>query len=223
MPINKVIITGCPRSGTTALMKLMNTHSDIYITQELSAFTELLTKEKIIKRTELTNLIKLIEEYGSPDFYNHMNFQIVGDKLPDYCLPNYHDYLLSHDLKYIFCLRSCRSFCDSAVRHYNLGIYKSWTSRSYYDASCKWFNYNKSMLDLMFKINPRKYVLVKYENAICDIEEYLKRISKMCNFPIELGNPFKDYYPVRVKAGKDIKLNELSLHAVKLMEIFGYD
>jgi hypothetical protein len=223
MPINKLIITGCPRSGTTAIMKLLNTHSQIKITQELSSFNPFLSQDVIIEKSKDKLINDLIIEHGSPGFYDHLDYSIVGDKLPDYCLPNYHESLLSQDLKYVFCLRNCRGFVDSSVRHFNLGLRSAWNFETYKDASCMWFNYNKSMLDFMFKLRPDQFILMRYEDAVLDIEEYLKRISKICNFPIKLQNPFKDYYPVRVKAGKDIKLNDLSLHAVKLMEIFGYD
>lgn len=124
--INKfIVVGGCPRSGTTLLNILINTHPDIFISNELNIikFNDKLnglfyredsskklkerkkSKKETWKLSDLTSLIpnKSITLYSElfkfiyQDMSNSSSLSLIGDKFPKY----YHDFPNYQNLDFV--------------------------------------------------------------------------------------------------------------------------
>lgn len=94
--MKKIIITGCPRTGSTALVYLLNQSKDVLVTNELAVFhysdqafnktinNEFMVNEAIRsagdKNWNINDIINLRN-----GLIENTNFKFMGDKRPDYC------------------------------------------------------------------------------------------------------------------------------------------
>ena len=96
--MKKIIITGAPRTGTTALGGLLTHSTNVLVTNELGLFEEyprryyerrgaLLRDGTNARYLELKGLTeKDIDNFFIGDFKNKGSLEFIGDKYPDYCL-----------------------------------------------------------------------------------------------------------------------------------------
>lgn len=248
--MTQIIISGCPRSGTTALKSLLNTQYNTCITNELKSyvgdnivFAKRLNskwfkkfsaecKKKNIDPTLFKDYI-IEDKTKTPKYLHSLGYQIVGDKFPSYVLPNYHKKIIElsrTDIKYIFCVRDCRGFISSSLRAYVSGVNpkeNGWVYCTIQEACGHWVKYNKGLQKLIQNIPTANYMIVQYEKAVKDTNKLVKRINKLTNGqwnarPDETTN----YYPVHVDTWKTEHPtidNYLSQDALRLMELYGYD
>ncbi len=247
--MTKIIIMGCPRSGTTALRDLLNTQHNTYLCNELAfysndkqvnfmkrldgkwwkAFSEDCIKDGI-DPDKFRSYIRE-DKLKSIEFLHHQGYEIVGDKFPSYVLPKYHTQMLDAEpngTKFIFCIRDCRAFISSSLRHYKNGSpRKHWVYCTIHEACAHWVQLNRGLIQLTHKLSSKNYIIVKYEDAVHDKEKLLKRIHKLTNNKwYGRIKDASDYYPVNVDAWKTEypKIDHhLSEDALRLMELYGYN
>lgn len=94
--MKKIIITGCARTGSTALVYLLNQSKDVLVTNELAAFhysdqafNKTINNEFVVnearrsagdKNWNINDIINLRN-----GLIENTNFKFMGDKRPDYC------------------------------------------------------------------------------------------------------------------------------------------
>ena len=246
----QIIISGSPRSGTTALKSLLNTQHNTCITNELkfyagddTAFAERLNskffnhfsdecKKKNID-PELFRDYIIEDKTRTPDYLHNLGYQVVGDKFPGYVLKNYHQRIIEHsrhDVKFIFCVRDCRGFISSSLRAYSRGKdpkFNQWVYCTIHEACAHWVKFNKGLLALIQHIPTDNYMILQYEKAVKNNSRLVKRINKLTEGQWTAApDETTGYHPVHVDAWKiehpyiDKYLSE---DALRLMEIFGYD
>lgn len=247
--MTQIIISGCPRSGTTALKSLLNTQHNTCVTNELKfcagnndAFAERLNSswfKKFSNECKKKNIDPelfrdhIIEDKIKTSKYLHsLGYQIVGDKFPGYVLPNYHKKIIElsrKGFKYIFCIRDCRGFISSSIRAYERGVNPKgnvWVYCTIHEACEHWVKYNKGLQALIQHIPSENYIIVQYEQAVRNNAKLVDRISKLTERQWSaLPEETTDYHPVHVKAWEtehpDID-QHLSEDALRLMELYGY-
>jgi len=103
--MKKIIITGCPRTGTTALTSLLYRSTNAVVTNEFLFFhPEAKTKKLVLnsinrslhnKNSHMTRLLKLkgwnienLKDFFEQKFIDN-KIELFGDKAPVYCLKNH--------------------------------------------------------------------------------------------------------------------------------------
>jgi hypothetical protein len=161
-----LIIQGCPRSGTTVLFKLLNSHENIALTKELNL-------NKHIKKRSLTKTYQNI-------FENKKNIEKViyfGDKLPEYYYTNIYKKILN--LKIIHISRDPIDTINSMMnrrKNSKKGLDPTWNNLFSIKDFCRdwiraWNHINKN------KNNPN-YLHIKYEDLILDTKKESEKIAK---------------------------------------------
>lgn len=249
--MTELIIAGCPRSGTTALRNLLNTQHNTYLCNELSYYSSD-SQEHFMSRlnsewwnTFCVNCKKdninpeafrsyiTEDKLKSVDFLHSQGYEIVGDKYPLYVAQKHHKKLLeaaNRGVKIILCVRDCRGFVSSSIRHYISsahGKQSTWAYCTIHDACKYWTRFNRGLIQLTNKLPPESYMIVKYEEAVNNKEKLLRRLHKLTNNKWYGNiNDTKDYHPVHVDSWKTEhpKIDyHLSEDALRLMELYGYD
>lgn len=143
---NHLIVSGAPRSGTTALTKLLNTHPDVFVTNELGFYEDWFNVGKwknFIHTREWISFVENAEifERHKADVYcfrdyiisHHLsgskiydwievyhNPKVIGDKCPIAYVNRApqlaHDF---HNAKFLFVVRDGRDVISSQLRAYN--------------------------------------------------------------------------------------------------------
>lgn len=250
--MTQIIITGCPRSGTTALKSLLNTQHSTCITNELKsyagdndAFAKRLNgrwydnhfsqecKKKHVDPELFRNHI-IEDKTRTVPYLHSLGYQIVGDKFPGYVMRTFHKRMIQHskkDVKFIFCVRDCRGFVSSSLRRYLIGDLdfkaNDWVYCTIQEACAHWVKFNKGLQELIQHIPTSNYMIVQYEKAVRNNDKLVQRISKLTEgqwtaTPDETTN----YHPVHVHEWK-IEHPEidkyLSEDVFRLMELYGYE
>lgn len=248
--MTQIIISGCPRSGTTALKDLLNTQHNTCITNELkfyagdnAAFTERLEskwfnhfsqecKKKNIDSISFRDHI-LHDKTKTTEYLHGLGYQIVGDKFPGYLLSKVKNRIIQlsrKNIKFIFCVRDCRDFISSSLRHYSKDIdliANQWIKCTIHEACAHWVMFNKNLQELTQHIPPENHMIVQYEKAVSDNAKLVYRINKLTEGQwMATPEETAGYHPVHVNAWKtehpDID-KYLSEDALRLMELYGYE
>lgn len=241
--MKKVIITGCPRSGTTALAELLSKDSRTLITNEVSNFTfnEESSLENILCRKyaidnfrEILNSKGIYEEYykDSIFFESHSYLQqlqtaygleIIGDKWPDYLFHINDIETLNNtaeDFYFIFTIRSCYHFINSSTTNYNNGKRDAWNFYDEKKAEGYWVSRNleliKNVQYLQKKNIPVK--IINYDTIKGNASNLVNHISNFINEELVIENSNESYY----YSGKETKI-KLGSEARIIMELFGYE
>ena len=237
--MKKVIMTGCPRSGTTALCTLLSHDAKTLITNEVGNFTwdkelfedrikESVNKHYINWALDLKNINK--EEFvqavkDDPTKYceninDKFGVEIVGDKLPGYIDSLCDIYHANRDAYYLITLRSVQHFVTSSNRHFARGERSGWTFETVNEAQKFWVSVNCKLLEDIGRIIPfgAKLLLVRYEDIGLDIDQTIKRISNFLYTDLKIDNPRGGFDPPKQR----LKQFTPSSEAQFLMDIFGY-
>jgi hypothetical protein len=237
--MKKVVFTGCPRSGTTALCTLLSHDKDILITNEVGnfvwerdSFSDRI--DKMIEKQPIKHALSLkdINPYDFADkvridpaiYCDNVNeaygIEIVGDKLPGYGPLLKDIYHANRDAYFLITIRNVRHFVTSSTNHYNAGRRMDWCFETIDEAQKFWVDTNAKMLENIGSIIPlgAKILLIRYEDIQLDIKQTLKKISDFLYHEIKIENPeggFKD--PIR-----ELRKFNLSDEARWLMDLVGY-
>lgn len=236
--MKKVIMTGCPRSGTTALCTLLS-HGDCFITNEIGNF--IWPEDGFAERAEACvekyyiNFILNIKGIDKADFLEKIKddpktycetiskefgIDIVGDKLPGYlnALPDVFNE--NKDAYFLITLRSMEHFVSSSVNHFNKGNEADWCFEKVSDAENFWVEQNLKLIEGVHHILSKKgkVLLLKYEDIGVDIDKTLLKIDQFLGAKLEVPNPEGGFVTVNRKF-KDFTP---SYQAKFLMDMFGY-
>jgi len=248
--MTQIIISGCPRSGTTALKDLLNTQRNTCITNELefyvgdnASFIERLESKwfnnfsRDCKKKNIDSVLFrdhiLHDKTKTVSYLHSLGYQIVGDKFPGYIMSQVKDRIIQiskQNIKFIFCVRDCRDFISSSLRHYSKDINlrtNQWVKCTIHEACAHWVMYNKGLQELIQHIPSENHMIVQYEKAVKNNAKLIYRINKLTEGQwVATPEETVGYYAVHVDAWKteypDID-KYLSEDAFRLMELFGYD
>ena len=237
--MKKVIMTGCPRSGTTALCTLLSHDPGVFISNEVGSFSwdkELFedrakiaaTKNYVkwlldLKRIDREDFLEKISY--SPKEYSEIigkeyGLEVVGDKLPGYL--NYLEdiYKQNRDAYFLITLRGVRHFVTSSTNHYANGTRSIWARETITEAQDLWVKNNSKLLEDVGKIIPMgaKVLLLRYEDIGPDIDQTIKRISDFIGYEINVVNPRGGFEA----PNRPLRNFNLSSQAQFLMDILGY-
>jgi len=142
-----IAICGCPRSGNTAITKMINTSTKAYIADEvglLSTFNCESEKQKI----EL--------------FFTGKD--VIGDKTPSYVLENHFSYIRCHhpDVKFIFSFRRCEDVITSSLMHGKKSG-QVWAHDDLNTAIAMWDEYVQSTIYAIESLNPNQFCAINFE------------------------------------------------------------
>ena len=237
--MKKVIMTGCPRSGTTALCTLLSHDPNVFITNEVGNFTWeenvfperlnevssryyikwLLDLKKIDQKDFINKLSKNPTRY-SEIIHEEYGIEVVGDKMPGYINSLYDIYHANKDAYYIITLRGVQHFVTSSTNRYNKGVRAGWTFETVAEAQKFWVLQNCKMIEDVGKIIPfgANLILIRYEDIGPDIDQTIKRISDFLGYKIKVDNPRGGFDP----PPRQLKKFTPSSEAQFLIDILGY-
>jgi hypothetical protein len=237
--MKKVIMTGCPRSGTTALCTLLSHDPNVFITNEIGNFAWEADEFKYriqdrayehhvdwilnLKGIDKDDFIAAVAEDPanySQVIHERYNIPVVGDKMPGYTESLHDIYHANRDAYYIITLRSVQHFVTSSTNRYHNGNRAYWAFETIEDAQKFWVLTNCKMLENVGKMIPfgAKLLLVRYEEIGPDIDQTIKRISDFIGFEIKVDNPRGGFTDPQRK----LKRFTPSSQAQVLMDILGY-
>jgi hypothetical protein len=238
--MKKVIMTGCPRSGTTALCTLLSHDPDTLITNEVGNFSweqdsfidrlnKIVNKHYIEWALNLKNIDKedFVENVKSDvtrfaeNISEKYSIKVVGDKLPGYINSLYDIYHANREAYYIITLRSVQHFVTSSINHYNKGVRTGWTFETITEAEKFWVATNCKLIEDIGKIIPfgAKIILIRYEDIGPDIDRTINKISLFLGHEFKISNPRGGFDPPNRRLKQFIP----SSQAQFLMDVFGYD
>ena len=227
-----LFISGCPRSGTTAMAKILNRHSRIIIglerykfviVEDLNNFnSKLFTFDRFLNISKLETNINpdnamWINKYC--DFYNIIKSKywavkngnigeddmIWGDKFPYY----YKEYrkiknnFQSHNVKWIFMARKINDVALSYnYRFINEETNHSWGGKNHVDAVLDW---NESLKEtyMFAKENPKDIFICDYERFFSYDPNFFYDMLEFINVDVE--DEIKYHYIQECKTCEELK------------------
>lgn len=233
----EVIMTGCYRSGSSALAELISHDPGVFIMNELvseiwgTGFPEhvdecLEKNESLINQLSRKGIApddfrKAVVGYQKTSFEQlsrSFGFPVVGDKLPDYVF-NLEKILNKRPAaKVIFTVRDCHSYIESALRNYEKGERARWTTDDPVKAELIWLTHNTELLKWAAKLGQNCFV-ARYEKTVKDPGLALNRISQFLGYTINVENPSGGFHEVEREKVK----YPISYRTQQLMELLGYD
>lgn len=240
--MKKVIITGCSRSGTTALAELLSNSPNILITNEVGNFTfieEDSLEPVLARKYEIENFRRILNNKGIyEEYYQHKSFfentsyiknlhenynlSVIGDKWPDY-LFHIRDIAMMNnglsDFYFIFTIRSCFHFINSSTSAYNRGLRNVWNFNDPKVAEAYWLKHNKELINNVTLLNNRNIpcLIVNYENHVSNPKKLISNIEDFISEKITINNP-EEIYHFR---GEEMKI-DLNRETKIIMELLGY-
>jgi len=232
----EVIITGCPRTGTSALGALLYHSEGVMITNELSTYHS--NKDAIsdclgaanhhrdraleLKGWSTDNLI----DYLSGDFEDH-SIKLFGDKHPDYChntaLPRYLSTTYP-DFKYIFCYRDPCATVSSFLRRSDIekDVEASWYARCPEEALDKIIKDTLNWATLLYPKVENKKIIV-YEDYCGDVNRLIQELNKFLGITLTIHEPERIYLPVNVDTWKsDLSPEDIEMIKTKFEPVDQY-
>jgi hypothetical protein len=237
--MKKVVMAGCPRSGTTALCTLLSHDPNVFITNEVGNFSWDGSgfKDRLASSMDKTYIKWLLDLKGidRDDFVEKVSddckkysetiskeygLEVVGDKMPGYLDSLKDIYHENKDAYFIMTLRDVRHFVTSSTNHYANGTRTGWTFETIEEAQRFWVVQNSKMIADLGIILPKgaKVILSRYEDIGPDIDQTIKRFSDFIGYDIQVDNPRGGF------EAPDRKLRKfnLSSEAQFTMDLLGY-
>lgn len=190
-----ILIGGCGRSGTTLLLSIISSHSDVYaFPKEIGAFSEWNNGN-----ARLDRLYRYILTHKLPEEKKRM-----CEKTP--ANVRYFDRILDHfnqDVKLIHLIRDGR---DVMLSQHPKNPDKYWVSPD------RWIN--DVSAGLKFRNHPN-VLTIKYENLILSYQDTIKKITKFTN--LELNDEILNWHQhtkVRKNEAWDSKVKKLHSNSV---------
>jgi hypothetical protein len=202
--MKKIIITGLPRSGTTALANLLNHSPKIVITNELGIFdhnqehyktrSEAWLKnnkptQKFLSRKRLTG--GDINDFLAGNFTNKNSLEFYGDKFPTYCADRHYCSHLSQnhsDAYFIFTHRNPCATIYSGVHRSNLHVnqtHADWFYKGLEDSTNKFRELTLNWSNFIYPYVKNK-IIIDYDRYINNFDLLVNDLSKFLNTSLDL-------------------------------------
>lgn len=199
-----VFISGCDRSGTTALVRLLNSHNEICIGME--RYKGLIRKEKIHtltqERFQYENFFNIKDEetniqwdyFYDPLKEKYNNCSIVGDKVPRYFQNFNHLKENFPQAKHIFLIRDPYEVASSWKVRAQDKSDVNWVSSNDVKRAVNIWNKSLESVYKEIKNNSVDVVIVSYNKLFSGNELELKKITNHLNLDLtqELSKKFEE-------------------------------
>lgn len=208
--MKKIIITGAPRTGTTALGSLLSHSTNAFVANELGLFeefprryyirkSELLRDSTNVRYLELKGLTeKDMDSFFIGNFENKGNIEFVGDKFPGYCLDaDYcnHMHRNHSDAYFIFTYRNPCATIYSGIKR----------SRIEKDEGAEWFftSLETSVHKLVARTSNwvnlilpyvKNKIIIDYDHYINDVNLLINDLNLFLNTKLDIDEPEPLYY-----------------------------
>lgn len=216
----KLIITGCPRTGTSALCSLLCHSEGVIITNELSVYHE--DKKAIDDCLDEDNphldralelkgwSVKDLTNYLAGDFEDK-SIKVFGDKSPDYCCNTYLPQYMGvnyPDFKYIFCYRNpcatVASFLRRSKKENNPNA--AWYAETAEEALEIVIKYTLNWVTLLYPSVENKKIVI-YEDHCEDVSSLIQELNEFLGITLDIHKPERLYLPVNLDSWR----NDLTL------------
>jgi hypothetical protein len=208
--MKKIIITGAPRTGTTALATLLTQSSNILVTNELALFDNnpnryYFKKQMFLSEAPHTNHVnarllrhkglteKDIDDFFVGNFKNKGPLEFFGDKYPTYCTGiGYCDHLVEvhSDAYFIFTYRNPCAVLSSFLKRTQVdrNARADWYFEDIEKSLEKIITYNTNWSKHIF---PRveKKIIIDYDYYINNAKLLINDLSKFLNTTIDIKDP----------------------------------
>ena len=205
-----LLVTGSPRSGSSALTSALSTHKNFCITDELNLYGRTPTSRAVWIRMQMkhgrvpakvcNSSSQFFKDFqwtfplpSTDALIRHWIFNsvgnkdiIYGDKMP-LIYNDAMEQLMSHvpKVKFLVTMRDGRAVIASQIRHYdyanNVGREMThWMKNKVSDAENVWLDFVKKWSKNKTRLSP-SYLEIKYEDAVADPYGILKRICHFVN------------------------------------------
>ncbi|HTF87055.1 MAG TPA: sulfotransferase [Planctomycetota bacterium] len=186
-------VLGAPRSGTSLLGDLLDTHGNLRVTQELNltgilrgvqeltahrARTERVGREEILTRDGKTDAAAYVRQLIASELAESGK-QRYGDKHTVYCFEIPKLEALFPGAQYVHIIRDGRDVAYSALdnlswsRHWR---FADWTPKSYAQAASWWSDHVRAARNGGARLGPERYLEVRYEDLMASPRDTMARI-----------------------------------------------
>lgn len=206
--MKKIIITGCPRTGSTALVYLLNQSKDVLVTNELAvfhysdqAFNKTINNEFIVneairlagdKNWNINDIINLRN-----GLIENTNFKFMGDKRPDYCcgFATMNFLIENHqDAYFIFTNRNpcatAHSFIKRSIKEKNTSA--DWYALDYDTATNTIVNRTNNWLNTLYP-NVKNKLIVNYDDFVEKPANLVQILENFLGDSLEIKQPESTY------------------------------
>jgi hypothetical protein len=202
--MKKIIITGAPRTGTTALANLLNYSPKIVITNELGIFdhnqnhykerskTWIHSNKATQKFLGIKNLTgKDIDDFFAGNFENQGNLEFYGDKHPTYCIDKeYCTHLIKNcsDAYFIFTHRNpCATIYSGLYRSKAQPeqVHADWFFKSVEDSTSKIETFTINWSGYIYP-NVNNKIIIDYDRYVNNYDLLIRDLSKFLNTSLDL-------------------------------------
>ena len=213
--VKEIIITGSPRTGTSALCSLLYHSAGVMIANELSAYhrnKKALSDALSVPNPHLERALRLkdwsiedLTNYLSGDFEDK-NIKLFGDKNPDYCCNTFLPQYLSEsypNFKYIFCYRNpcatVASFLMRSKKENNPNA--AWYAETAEEALDVLIKYTLNWATLLHPNVENKKIII-YEDHCEDVSNLIQELNEFLGITLDIHKPERLYYPVNIDTWK---------------------
>ena len=213
-----IFVGGCPRSGTTLIKRILDSHSDIFCGPEFGHLPELCKRYKLMKQgiknnrlTVYTNNDDLRNRFSRfiNSFFSHIqeshNVRYIAEKTPDNVLQFDQLNELFPDAKFIHVIRNPLDVAASYLKvgqRINRELPDDAPAKSVIHSSKKWMmalrNSSKN-IELMNALGNR-YLEIRFEDIINDSSTYARKITNFIGV---------DYQPSMIMTDRPLKGDSL--------------
>lgn len=223
--MKKIIITGTPRTGTTALCSLLSHSTNVLVTNESGVFEQypqryykrrtMILADNINSRLlELKGLTERdIDNFFIGNFENKGNIEFFGDKYPDHCLTT----------------ERCNAVCEQHPDAYFLFTYRNPCAVVYSgmkrsekekDEHAGWFFFNvedstqkivsrtSNWLNLIFP-NVKNKIIINYDYYINNVNLLINDLNSFLDTKLDIHIPEPLYQHHNPNAYKDEMSQEM--------------
>jgi hypothetical protein len=203
-----LILTGCARTGTTALVKLLSKQPSIMITNEFGTYNDWERQDKWtafanfredakflkenreifgFKNLDFDSIRKLIidRKMSTQDIFawvrNNIDAEYFGDKCPMSYLKNLRLFDRKFpDHKFIITVRDGRDVIASQIRNYNKygWAYAGWMKPTVEEAMPLWLEASLLIRDVVRTIDSSKILLFRYEDAVEHVDDFCEVLTE---------------------------------------------
>lgn len=218
--MKKIIITGAPRTGTTALSNFLSHSSNILVTNELGTFhpdtaeyhkrkDSILNDSTNQRYLELKKLTKKdIDDFYLDNFKNKDEIEFFGDKHTTYCSDFYQcAHLVKNypDAYFIFTHRSLLAIAFSEIKRTAIEKDENadWFFTTYEESAKKSIFSTLNWATNIFPFVKNK-IIIDYDNYIGNVNALVNDLNVFLNTKLDIFEPEKLYFHPHPKAYKGL-------------------
>ena len=206
--LKSLIITGCPRTGSSGLVSLLNQSQEIFVSGELSTFhpdEDFFQKNKY--RLQKETIEALANKNWTIDQVYHMistdnyplDIKVFGDKAPDYCLnKDIAQYIVDRYGQNSYFIFTDRDFCGIAYSFLHRTKREKDTKAMWYTNSIdvaieRIRKYYMNMIEVLIP-NVKNKIIVNYEKSMSDPSYIKHKIYKFLGVDIPIEKVAETYH-----------------------------